>query len=300
MNRVTLGKSDLKVSELGFGCMSLGLDHKYNASLLQYAAEEGINYFDTADLYDQGENEITVGKAFKGMRDDVIIATKVGNEWREDGSGWDWNPSKDYIKQAVFKSLKRLQTDYIDLYQLHGGTIDDLIDETIEAFEELKSEGWIRFYGISSIRPNVIREYVKKSNCVSNMMQYSLLDRRPEEEMLALLQENNIAVVVRGAVAKGLLINKEPADYLEYSKEEISNLQKELASFCDEYESRELAHVALRYVLAQPAVATIALGASTLEQLKNNLKLVNSEALTKDELNKLAELTKVVTYTSHR
>ena len=298
MNKAFLGNSTLEVSELGFGCMSLGLDHKHNAQLLHYAVEHGVNYFDTADLYDQGQNEITVGKAFEGMRDDVILATKVGNEWKEDGSGWDWNPSKAYIKKAVFESLRRLQTDYIDLYQLHGGTLEDPIDETIEAFEELKTEGWIRFYGISSIRPNVIRQFIDKSNIVSNMMQYSLLDRRPEEEVLGLLEKNNVSVVVRGSVAKGLLIDKEPADYLEYSKAEVANLQKELALLCDE--SRQASQIALRYVLAHPAVATIALGASKLEQLKDNLKLVDVAPLSEEEVIKLSELTKAVTYQNHR
>src|SRR5690606_13042544 len=123
---------------------------------------------------------------------EIILATKVGNRFEEGKKGWSWDPSKKYIKSAVKDSLRRLQTDYIDLYQLHGGTIDDPIDETIEAFEELKQEGIIRYYGISSIRPNVIREYVQKSNIVSVMMQHSLLDRRPEESVLELLAENNI------------------------------------------------------------------------------------------------------------
>src|SRR6202034_3432729 len=96
-------------------------------------------------------------------------------------------------------------TDYIDLYQLHGGTIDDPIDETIEAFELLQQQGKIRYYGISSIRPNVISEYVQRSNIISVMMQYSLLDRRPEESCLQLLQQNNIGVLARGSVAGGLL-----------------------------------------------------------------------------------------------
>lgn len=298
MKHNKLGSSDLLVSQLGFGCMSLSLDHKENAKLLHYAVEHGINYFDTADLYDQGENEITVGKAFKGMRDEVIIATKVGNEWKEDGSSWDWNPSKDYIKQAIFKSLKRLQTDYIDLYQLHGGTLDDPIDETISAFEELKAEGWIRYYGISSIRPNVIREYVDKSKIVSNMMQYSLLDRRSEEEVLALLNENKISVVVRGAVAKGLLATKDATEYLDYSKDEVSSIQKELLALCDD--SRQAAHIALSYVLAQPAIATVALGASTLTQLEENLAFVKSTPLTTEELATLVELTKASVYENHR
>lgn len=105
-------------------------------------------------------------------------------------------------KRSGKRSLTRLKTDYIDLYQLHGGTIEDNIDETIEAFEELKQEGVIRYYGISSIRPNVIKEYVKKSNIVSIMMQFSLFDRRPEE-WLPLLEEHQISVVARALLPKG-------------------------------------------------------------------------------------------------
>ena len=89
----------------------------------------------------------------RSKRDQVVIASKAGNQWRADGSGWDWNSSKKHILAAAEESLKRLKTDYIDLYQLHGGTIDDPIDETIEAFEILKKQGKIRYYGISSIRP---------------------------------------------------------------------------------------------------------------------------------------------------
>lgn len=193
----SLGKSTLTVSEIGFGCMSLGSDDAANARLIHHACEQGVNFFDTADLYEHGQNETSVGKALQDRRSAVIIATKVGNQWKEDGSGWDWNPKKAYIIAAVEASLQRLQTDYIDLYQLHGGTLDDPIDETIAAFETLQQQGKIRYYGISSIRPNVIREYVQRSHIVSVMMQYSLLDRRPEETCLPLLQENNIGVLAR-------------------------------------------------------------------------------------------------------
>ena len=173
MHYCSLRSSGIKVSEIGFGCMSLAANsEKDNIDLIHRAKESGINYLDTADLYDKGMSEIAVGKAIKKMRSKIILATKAGNQWRSDGTGWDWNPRKDYILQAADKSLRRLQTDYIDLYQLHGGTIDDPIDETIEAFEQLKQQGKIREYGISSIRPNVIREYIKKSSIVSVMMQY--------------------------------------------------------------------------------------------------------------------------------
>ena len=146
MIRRRLGHSDLEVGVIGFGCMSLGEDHADNARLIHAALDRGLDYFDTADLYQHGENEVTVGRALQG-RKDAVIATKVGNQWRPDGSGWDWNPGKAYIKEAVVGSLRRLRTDCIDLYQLHGGTIDDPLDETIEAFEELKAAGTIRHTG---------------------------------------------------------------------------------------------------------------------------------------------------------
>ena len=103
-----LGKSDLKISRLGFGSMSLQADNPQNERLLHQALERGINYFDTADLYQQGGNESILGRAFKGKRDRIVLATKVGNQWRSDGSGWDWNPSRKYIMEAVEESLKRL------------------------------------------------------------------------------------------------------------------------------------------------------------------------------------------------
>src|ERR1700733_3678310 len=153
-----LGKSDLKISRIGFGCMSLDPKDSNAVKILHRALDAGINYFDTADLYNKGENETMLGKAFQDVRHKLILATKVGNQWRDDGSGWDWNPSKKYILSAVDQSLKRLQTDHIDLYQLHGGTLEDPIDEIIETFELLKQQGKILYYGISSLRPNVIRE----------------------------------------------------------------------------------------------------------------------------------------------
>ena len=101
-----LGSSDLQISRIGFGCMSLSPDKEEESiQIIHRAIELGINYFDTADLYDKGMNEILIGKALKTERDKVIIGTKVGNQWRADGSGWDWNPRKEYITKAVEESL---------------------------------------------------------------------------------------------------------------------------------------------------------------------------------------------------
>src|SRR5690606_39230056 len=189
---------------------------------------------DTANLYDKGENEQLIGRLPKPVRDKVIFATKVGNQWREDGSGWDWNPRKSYILSAVEKSLSRLNTDYIDLYQLHGGTIEDPIEETIEAFEQLVQEGKIRYYGISSIRPNVIRKYAALSNIQSVMIQYSVLDRRPEEEMLQLLEQHHISIVARGVLAQGLLVDKPAKDYQGHTAAGVAQVQQTMNSLLQE------------------------------------------------------------------
>lgn len=293
MNYHALGKSTLKISEVSFGCMSL---QPGSEELVHRAIDLGINYFDTADLYDKGANESMLGKALQGKRDKVIIATKVGNQWREDGSGWDWNPRKDHILSSVEGSLQRLKTDHIDLYQLHGGTIEDPIDETIEAFELLKKQGKIRYYGISSIRPNVIREYIKRSDIVSVMMQYSLLDRRPEISCLPLLEKHNIGVLARGSVAKGLLIDKPAAPYLSYSKEEVQRAQEAVAAVSGQ--QRSPAQSALKYVLMHGAVTSAVVGIRTREQLE--AAAANAPRLNAWEYEQLTASVPVKDYTEHQ
>lgn len=303
MNKHRLGTSELYVSEIGFGTMSLGKDQQESIRLIHEAIERGINFFDTADLYNFGEVETIVGKALKGKRSDVILATKVGNHWESGKESWYWDPSKHYIKSAVKNSLQRLGTDYVDLYQLHGGTIDDPIDETIEAFEELKQEGLIREYGISSIRPNVIREYINRSSIATVMMQYSILDRRPEEQILDLLAEHGISVIARGPVAKGMLsaqsVTKTPEDgFMDYTRNEVLKITEKLSQISDE--SRDVSHTALRYALAHPAVATVIPGASKVEQLLENIKAAETPELTEKELGVIRGLSKANKYEKHR
>ncbi|HEY0898886.1 MAG TPA: aldo/keto reductase [Sphingobacteriaceae bacterium] len=294
MNYRFLGKSDLEVSEISLGCMSLSPAEPESENLIREAIESGINYFDTADLYDKGENEKMLGRALRADRKKYYIATKVGNRWREDGSGWDWAARKSYILNAVEESLKRLQTDYIDLYQLHGGMIEDPIDEIVEAFEILKEQGKIRYYGISSIRPNVIREYVKRSNIVSVMMQYSLLDRRPEE-WLELLQDNNIGVLARGSLAQGLLVDKKPKPYLDYSEEEVSRASNAVHFVAGEH--RTAAQTALGFVLKNKAITSAVVGARTPAQLND---VTRPASLTDREYNFLKDTLRMPLYIDHR
>ncbi|MBO9562940.1 MAG: aldo/keto reductase [Niastella sp.] len=298
MNYHILGQSTLEVSAIGFGCMSLGDDDAVNTQLIHQAIEAGINYFDTADIYQQGRNETILGKAVADRRQEVLIATKVGNQPRSDGKGWDWNPRKEYILASVEESLRRLQTDFIDLYQLHGGTIEDPIDETIEAFELLQQQGKIRYYGISSIRPNVIREYIQRSKIASVMMQYSLLDRRPEESCLSMLKENNIGVVTRGSVAKGLLIDKPAAAYLDHSEEEVARAAAAIHSLTTPL--RGATQVALRYVLQQRGVTAAVVGIRTARQLEEAVKTIESPILSDEELELLRQSIPPNFYDQHR
>ncbi len=276
-----LGQSKLRISVVGFGCMSLGEGEREASRLIHRAVELGINFFDTADLYEKGLNEERVGRILREKREQVVLATKVGNQWRADGSGWDWNPRKEYIIGAVEASLARLQTDRIDLYQLHGGTMDDPIDETIEAFELLQQQGKILYYGISSIRPNVIREYIRRSNIVSVMMQYSLADRRPEEGCLGALQAAGIGVLARGVVMRGLLSGKAPAPYLGHTKEEMASAAELIGGMGDEGCSP--ARVATRWVLDHAAISSAVVGLRTVEQLEDVVRAADDRHLTEQE-----------------
>lgn len=304
MERRQIGTSNLYVSMIGLGCMSLQPGQKESQYIIEKALEMGVNYLDTADLYQFGENEELISTVLKGRRSDIIVATKGGNDWSAPEDGWNWNPSKKYLKEAAKASLLRLKTDYIDLYQLHGGTLEDDIDETIETFEELKQEGLIREYGISSIRPNVIKQYVEKSNIVSVMLQHNLLDRRAEEVVFQLLDDANISAIVRGPVAKGHLTNNflekiGENGYLDYTREELLYLLPGLLRFSQK-QDYDLHELALHYCLAQKSVASTIPGARTLEQLERNLLTAQKPFINETIIDELKRRTKANKYESHR
>ena len=304
----SLGRSGLEVSAVGLGCMSLGVDRSRAERILRRAFDLGVTLFDTADLYDQGVNEELVGETLHGVRDRVVIATKVGNRWRPDGAGLDWDPTEKYILQAVRASLRRLKTDYIDLYQLHGGTMDDPADETVRAFERLLKDGTIRAWGISSIRPNVVRRYAAlaesgAAGITSEMVQYSLLDRRPEEEILETSRRAGFGVLVRGAVAGGLLAGKPPAgkppaEYLGLAASEVQAAQHVLRAISGSDE--EMAQTAIRFALSHPAVTAVTAGASSVAQVEANVAAADAPPLSDADQRALRGAVRQLRYTSHR
>lgn len=307
MRRNRLGTSDIYISELTLGCMSLGTDFKKATKMVDTALDAGINHLDTADLYDFGKNEEIVGEAIKHKRDQIILTSKVGNHFDAKKEDWFWDPSREHIKNGIKDSLRRMQTDYIDFYMLHGGTIDDPLDESNAAMEDLKRDGLIRAYGVSSIRPNVIHWYLQHANIDAVMMQYSVLDRRPEEEILHELHRNQISVLSRGPLAKGMVSNqaleqienKAQKGYLDYTYDELHTIYKELSNVAREY-NMSTQELALKYVLKHPAVASAVFGASSIDQIKENTRMDFTEDLTNEVYQKVREITKPVAYTTHR
>lgn len=298
MKKRELGTSGIFVSELGFGAMSLPNDVQIANNIFDAALDAGMNFFDTADLYAGGRNEELVSHLLKGRRNEIVLATKVGNKWSPDGKSWTWHSSKKYIIETVKDSLHRLGTDYIDLYQLHGGQMEDDVDETIDAFESLKKEGVILQYGISSIRPNVIQRFLDRSSAISVMMQYSPLDRRPEE-WFSMIAEHGASIIARGPIAKGFLTTKGTkqekfAKFPPYTEQDLLQTVTELRERID-----DLHATTLHYVLNEKSVATALVGASSTEQLLDSIRAYDKGA-SDDTIQLIRELTTEHKYEEHR
>ncbi|KSZ63162.1 aldo/keto reductase [Staphylococcus epidermidis] len=294
-------KSGIEISELGLGCMSLGTDYKKAQPIIESAIDNGITYFDTADIYDQGVNEEIVGKALKKYqnRDDIVIGTKVGNRLTDDGH-MTWDPSKKHIKESVKGSLKRLGLNHLDLYQLHGGTIDDPLDETISAFDELKQEGYIRAYGISSIRPNVIDYYLKNSQIETLMSQFNLIDNRPES-LINDVHDKQVKILARGPVFKGLLTSKS-VDVIDEKFENgvLDYTQNELGSTIASIKELEsnLTALSFKYLTSHDAMGSIIVGASNVEQLEENVRNYYKD-ISLDQIKSARNRVKDIEYTQH-
>ena len=296
MKKRQLGISELHISEMSLGCMSLPPHASAATEIIHAALDAGINYFDTADLYDRGENEIVVGAALKPHRQHIYLASKVGNRWEDGVDGWHWDTSARYIQQAVRDSLQRLQTDYLDLYQLHGGTTDDNWDEIIDTFEGLKKEGLIREYGISSIRPNVFVPFLENSQAVSNMMQFNIFDERASE-YFDKIKVAGASVVTRGSIAKGLLTNEwreRLGSFMNYEQEQAQEILQKI-----EQQYSDVHAAAIAFNLHNDAVASTVIGARTVEQLQQNVQAYETSQ-TLHNISDIFNWTKTDRYTDHR
>jgi aryl-alcohol dehydrogenase-like predicted oxidoreductase len=214
MNFRTLGHSDLEVSEIGLGCNTFGwaIDEKTSIAVIGRALDLGVNFIDTADMYDQGRSEESVGRALKGRRSQVVLATKFGYPMGDDPG--DRGGSRSYVLRAVEASLRRLQTDYIDLYQFHLPDPDTPIEETLRALDDLVLAGKVRYIGCSNFSATQLREALSASSAkalasfVTTQSRYNLIDRRIERELVPVCQEHGVGVIPWGPLAGGFLTGK--------------------------------------------------------------------------------------------
>jgi aryl-alcohol dehydrogenase-like predicted oxidoreductase len=210
MNRRNLGSEGLVVSALGLGCMGMSEfygtgDEDESIATIHRAIELGIDFLDTADMYGPFTNERLVGKAIQGRRAEVVLATKFGNERREDGSRVGINGRPEYVRRACDASLQRLGVDTIDLYYQHRVDPEVPIEDTVGAMKELVEAGKVRYLGLSEAAPETIRRAHAVHPISALQSEYSLFTRELEDEVLPTLRELGIGFVAYSPLGRGFL-----------------------------------------------------------------------------------------------
>jgi aryl-alcohol dehydrogenase-like predicted oxidoreductase len=210
MEQRTLGGQGLRVSAIGLGCMGMSqsygpADEQESVATIHRALELGVTFLDTADMYGPFTNERLVGRAIAGQRDEVVLATKFGNERREDGSWVGINGRPDYVHRACDASLQRLGVDHIDLYYQHRVDRTVPVEETWGAMQELVQAGKVVYLGISEAAPATIRRAHAVHPVTALQTEYSLFSRDPEAELLATVRELGIGFVAYSPLGRGFL-----------------------------------------------------------------------------------------------
>ena len=306
MKKRKLGATGLEVSELGFGCWAIGgtsygkTSDQESLRALSSAFDRGINFFDTADTYGHGHSETLVGETFKesSKRAKVVIATKVGWDFYHGGSKKNFDP--DYIRFACSESLKRLKTDYIDLYQLHNPRLEEIEKgDLFEVLKELKRQGKIRFWGISIHKSEEGKSAIPQGVSTIQAI-YNLLDQRIRTELIPIAEEHEVGLIAREPLYCGLLTGKYDANS-RFTKDDHRNrwMKEKLASDFQKidriksaFDSKKvpLKQAAIEFALHPKSISAVIPGIKTVAQLEDHLKAVNSPVLSSEELNQIEKL----------
>ena len=298
----TLGKTALKVSEVGFGAWAIGgnnygnsygpTDDKVSVAAVERAFELGCNFFDTADVYGHGHSEEILGQALKGHRNDVILATKVGGDFYHNPPRMNFSP--EYLEFASAKSCERLQTDHIDLYQLHNPPIQLLKNGKIfEGLEKLKDSGVIRHYGVSIHDSQEGILSMKDGHPETIQVVFNLLRQEAKNQLFQAARERNVGIIAREPLSNGFLTGKFTLDSTFPSGDIRSNFPRNyLAGLIGaaqqlrllESKTRTLAQASLRFALDHKDISTVIPGAKTPQQTEENLKASELPPLTGEEL----------------
>jgi aryl-alcohol dehydrogenase-like predicted oxidoreductase len=312
----SLGKTGVQVSEVGFGVWTLStgwwgeVDDERSVSLLRRAFEKGIDYFDTADTYGSGKGETLLADAFGGMREEIVISTKIGYDFYnhpqrrgQQERPQDW--SEDFIRFALEQSLKRLRTDYVDLLQLHNTKMDAIENDALfELMEEFEREGKIRSYGVA-LGPKIgwLEEGVKamrERDLASVQMIYNLLEQDPGRGLIEAARETGTSLIVRVPHSSGMLEGKYTEettfakhDHRRHRPREwlLDGLKKvEQLGFLTESGERTLGQTALKFALASPEIVSTLPNIYDEEQLEEFAAAPDTPDLELEELSRIAEL----------
>lgn len=325
MNYRLLGNTGLKVSELCLGAMTFGsgfmnigeVDQDGANRLVQTAIEAGVNFFDTADVYSYGESEELLGQALKAVgvaRDQVVIATKVRSPMSKEAAEGTGDPnnvglSRKHIMAGVEASLKRLGTDHIDLYQVHGWDIRTPMEETLEALNDLVRQGKVLYVGCSNwaarhlARAVTLAEERGWARFVSLQAYYALAGRDLEHELLPLAQEQGLGVLPWSPLAGGFLTGKfrrgqeappgarrSGFDFPPIDREGAYDAVEAMEAIGSEV-GASIPQVALAWLLTRPAVSSVIIGAKKLHQLEDNLGAVDVK-LSPEHIERLEKITR--------
>jgi aryl-alcohol dehydrogenase-like predicted oxidoreductase len=302
----TLGRTGIKVTPFALGAMMFGAggnpDHDDSIRIIHKALDAGINFVDTADRYSAGESEEIVGEALKGRRDDVVLATKVNGPMGDDPN--QRGNSRRWIMAEVENSLRRLQTDYIDLYQIHRPDPDTDIEETLSALSDLIRGGKVRAIGSSAMPASdmVEAQWVAERRGLARFRTeqppYSILNRGIEAEVLPVAQRYGMGTLVWSPLAKGMLTGRirkgqqtdlrRAAIFTSFSDEARLDAVERIIPVAEQAGLR-MTHLAMAFAIAHPGVTSAIIGPRTMEQLDDLLAGIDV-ALTDDILDAIDEI----------